>query len=230
MGNILKFDFIKRVVYFLFNGCFISILDFKMEILRIYEERKKDVLDNVRIFSDIYRFHPRESAIRLASAMGNLMVAIRDYELNPDIPVFDYNEWNTKNYDEIIECIVERRGAYNSDDFLGDFSDFDMGIPLDSLSMNESNFEMEKVFFVKKEMNEKRSIFKGLFSKKQKNVKTKSMNKMDIICGVCSEKTDDWKTDCNHTYCDKCAKNWFVDQKKNSCPLCRGKVKVCSSI
>jgi len=187
----------------------------KMDIIRIYEEKKENVERDIRILGDTYHFHPREAAIRLASARGELRNAIMEYEMNPELPVFDYNEWNTKSFEDIIFAIMDGTPALDPDDFISP-----NGVSSFPTSIFQENCSTDKVIFQGKK---KKSGLKKLFSKK------KTFNK-DDFCGVCRETTIDWKTDCSHNFCDKCAKSWFEQRNKTACPLCRRQVKICSGI
>lgn len=184
-----------------------------MDILQIYQEKKEDVESSIRILGDLYHLHPRESAIRLASAGGELRIAVREYEMNPDSQVPDYNIWNCKNFDEIIDSIIDGSPALGYDDFIEpSYSSFQLPDVLNSTSSTIS--------FIKKK---KKSLVKRIISSKKKVAK-------DDCCGVCSETKVDWKTNCGHLYCEKCAKKWFEEQKKTSCPMCRQTVSVCNEV
>ena len=48
-----------------------------------------------------------------------------------------------------------------------------------------------------------------------------------LICSICLESIDDENvctTNCNHTFCKQCLDTWF-DQKRLSCPMCRGNIQ-----
>ena len=187
-----------------------------MDIIRIYEEKKENVERDIRILGDMYHFHPREAAIRLASARGDLRNAIMEYEMNPELAVFDYNEWNTKSFEDIIFAIIDGTPALDPDDFISPNS----GMSFQTNIFQENSSTTNKVIFQEKK---KKSGLKKLFSKKK-------TSKNDEGCGVCRETTIDWKTDCSHNFCDKCAKSWFEQRNKTACPLCRRQVKICSGI
>ena len=38
-------------------------------------------------------------------------------------------------------------------------------------------------------------------------------------CGICFDKTSDFTTECNHSFCNGCATEWLLSN--NSCPVCR---------
>lgn len=197
-----------------------------MDIIEYYHQRKHEVENNVRLLGEIYYFNPRESAIRLASAMGSLANAIQVFEENPDKNVLDFNDWNVKSYDEIINCIIDGVPAIDDNDFIYpniDLSSFNVSDDLPSSS--------EKVRFVSNKIVKSKSSFKlkNVITKLKISKKNKKQED-DITCGICNETTKDWKTDCNHSFCDKCAKKWFDEQNKNSCPICRASVKTCSPI
>merc|ERR1711957_323869 len=43
-------------------------------------------------------------------------------------------------------------------------------------------------------------------------------------CSVCMENVEDdniYRTPCNHNFCRPCANAWFVQQRKENCPMCR---------
>ena len=43
----------------------------------------------------------------------------------------------------------------------------------------------------------------------------------DEHCPVCFENKNMVRMDCDHVVCDECLTNWVVEERKNSCPICR---------
>lgn len=38
-------------------------------------------------------------------------------------------------------------------------------------------------------------------------------------CSICIDKSSNFTTQCNHSFCNSCITNWLL--QKNSCPMCR---------
>lgn len=202
-------------------------------IIREYDDKREDTLSKIRVLSEIYLFHPREAAIRLASATGNMLSAIREYEMNPRENVFDYNDWNTLAFDDIVDRITEKRTAFSIDDYVFPNSNIELSTRINhSVYIHQvqvDEYEDKNVEFIRNKKKKRGFSLIGSLMKKNKDISGVGSNGTDNLCGVCSESSC-WKTECLHTYCDKCAKNWFVVQNKNSCPICRSKVLVCLEI
>ena len=41
----------------------------------------------------------------------------------------------------------------------------------------------------------------------------------DNTCAICYDVSADYKTDCDHGFCNRCITNWLL--MNNNCPLCR---------
>ena len=45
----------------------------------------------------------------------------------------------------------------------------------------------------------------------------------DYICTICQQQTNNYTTDCNHSFCSDCITDWIFNYSP-TCPICRTKI------